>query len=102
MNTRVALEGTGVSSGINVPAFANAAVLVGAVAYILCAAVTAFVPGLYLALIQTWAHGIGVATLQAGAPPMSFGSLAVGLVTFTIFVWLVAAAFAALYDRLSR
>jgi hypothetical protein len=28
--------------------------------------------------------------------------LAVGLVTFTIFVWLVAAAFAALYDRLSR
>jgi hypothetical protein len=102
MNTRVALEGTGITGAINVPAFANAAALVGAVAYILCAVVTAFIPALYLAVIQSWAHGIGVATLQAGAPPISFGSLAVGLVTFTVFVWLVAAAFAALYDRLSR
>jgi hypothetical protein len=102
MNARVAVEGTGVSSGINVPACANAAAFVGAVAYVLCAAVTAYIPSLYLAVIQSWAHGIGVATLQSGAPPMSAGSLAVGLVTFTIFVWLVAAAFAALYERLSR
>ena len=102
MNSRTNIEVMTVSHGIHVLALANASAIAGAAAYVLCALVTAFAPGLYLAIIQTWAHGIGVATLQAGAPPMDAGRLIVGLVTFTAFVWIASAATAGLYNRLSR
>jgi hypothetical protein len=102
MNARADMAAVTTNSRLNVTALANAAAIVGGVTYLVCAAITALAPGLYFTVVQSWAHGLGLATLQAGAPSMTPGDLAIGFVTFTVFVWLVSAALAALYNRLSR
>jgi hypothetical protein len=102
MNTMPSSQQATVTGRIHVIALANAAAIVGAIAYAICVALAVLTPGLYLAVFQSWAHGIGVATLQAGAPPLGVGSLISGLVTFVIAVWLATAAIAALYNRLAR
>jgi hypothetical protein len=84
---------------LDVTALANAATTVGAVAYLICAALALVAPDLLMGLFQTWAHGISVAALRPATPGFGAGAFAIGLVTFSGAVWLATAATAWLYNR---
>src|SRR5262245_21222740 len=71
---------------------ANAIAAVGAVAFTLCALFVIVAPYAFLAITQTWFHGLAVAQLWPGKPQIQVGDFALGLVTFTAATWIVVAA----------
>src|SRR3954467_10855586 len=73
-----------------VVSLASAAAIVAAVAYVVCLVISLVAPDLLLALFQTWAHSISVASLQT-SPTFQVGPALVGLLTFSGFVWLTTA-----------
>lgn len=86
---------------LDVTALANAATTVGAVAYLICAALALVAPDLLLGLFQSWAHGISVAVLRPANPGFGAGAFTIGLATFSGAVWLATATTAWLYNRWS-
>jgi hypothetical protein len=77
---------------------ANASAIVAAVLYVLCAIFVAVAPGISLAVLRAWFHGVQLTTL-AGAG-MSAGGIMLGITTWVATAWVSAAALAALYNRL--
>jgi hypothetical protein len=77
---------------------ANSAAIVAALFFVLCAIFVAVAPGIYLAVLRSWFHGVQFSTL-AGAG-MSAGGLILGITTLVATAWVSAAALAALYNRL--
>ena len=71
---------------ISPAALANAATTVGAVTYLICAALALVAPDLLLGLFQTWAHGISVAALRPANPGFGAGAFAIGLVVSIPFM----------------
>jgi hypothetical protein len=80
-----------------VVSLASAAAIVAAVAYVVCLVISLVAPDLLLAIFQTWAHSISVASLQT-TPSFQAGPALVGLLTWSGFVWLTTAGTAALYN----
>jgi hypothetical protein len=77
---------------------ANASAIVAALLYVLCAIFVAVAPGISLAVLRSWFHGVEL-SLLAGAG-MSAGGLMLGITTLVATAWVSAAALAALYNRL--
>jgi hypothetical protein len=77
---------------------ASSSAIVAALLYVLCAIFAAVAPGIYLAVLRSWFHGVQLPTL-AGAG-MSAGGLILGITTLVAAAWVSAAALAALYNRL--
>jgi hypothetical protein len=80
-----------------VVSLASAAAIAAAAGYVVCLVISLVAPDLLLAIFQTWAHSISVAPLQT-APTFQPGPALLGLVTFSGFVWLTAAATTWLYN----
>src|SRR5262249_34385485 len=87
---------------LDTTALASTAAAVRAVAYLVCATLAIIAPDLLLALFQSWVHGISVAPWRPPTPGIGVGAFAIGLVTFSGFVWLTTAATAWLYNRWAR
>lgn len=85
---------------INTRNCANALAITCAILYIACAVLVAILPGTYMWILNSWSHGMDLASLYAPAKVLNIGSTAAGLVTFTVAGWLTGALFASLYNRL--
>jgi 2TM family of unknown function (DUF5676) len=81
-----------------VVSLASAAAIVAAVAYVVCLVLSLVAPDLLTGILQTWAHSISLAPLQAASTAFQAGPALVGLLTFSGFVWLTTAATAWLYN----
>jgi hypothetical protein len=77
---------------------ANSSAIVAALFFVLCAIFVAVAPGIYLAVLRSWFHGVQL-SLVPGAG-MSAGGLMLGITTLVATAWVSAAALAALYNRL--
>jgi hypothetical protein len=77
---------------------ANASAIVAALFYVLCAIFVAVAPGIYLAVLRSWFHGVQLSTLADAG--MSAGGFMLGITTLVATAWVSAAALAALYNRL--
>lgn len=82
-------------------AFANAFAAVGAAAYVVCWLLSAFAPDLIFTFSRAWAHTINLEAVRTTAS-MDFGTVLFGLVSWTVFVWVVTYAGAALYNNWAR
>jgi hypothetical protein len=77
---------------------ANSAAIVAALFFVLCAIFVAVAPGISLAVLRSWFHGVQLSTLPGAG--MSAGGLMLGITTLVATAWVSAAALAALYNRL--
>jgi hypothetical protein len=77
---------------------ANSSAIVAALLYVLCAVFVAVAPGIYLAVLRSWFHGVQLSPLAG--PGLSAGGLLLGITTLVATAWVSAAALAALYNRL--
>ncbi len=87
---------------LRVTALANAATVVAVAAYVICGVLSAVAPDARIWLFQPWLHGLSLVPLRPDGPWFQPGEFALGLVTFGGSVWLVTAAIAGLYNRLSQ
>ncbi|MGQ0536403.1 MAG: DUF5676 family membrane protein [Methanobacteriota archaeon] len=78
---------------------ANAVTIVGLVAYAACAAISLLIPGALVYVAGTWAHTLDLTVVER-TEALSGTDLAVGFVTWGLFVWAIAAASASLYNRM--
>jgi len=80
--------------------FANAMAVVWIAAYIICVAFAVLLPNVYLGLAGSWIHAINLA--MSNKPVFSLPSFAFGLITFSMFMWVISFAFAKLYNIFSK
>lgn len=85
---------------VNTRNCANALALTCALLYVACAVFVAVLPAAYLWVLNSWSHGMDLATLYDPTKVLNFAMVAAGFVTFTIFGWLSGALCALLYNRL--
>lgn len=78
-------------------ALANAITTVAAALYVLCALTAKLAPDFLLSFFQTWFHGVELSAVTTG-PAITAASFGVGLVSFSVFAWVVTAATSALYN----
>jgi len=76
----------------------NAAAVLSALLYVLCAIMVAIAPGTYLAVAESWLHGVQLTA--ADAVGISAGGFLLGITTLAATVWVSAAGLAVLYNRL--
>jgi hypothetical protein len=79
---------------------ANAAAIVAAILYVLCALFVAIAPGAFAEVVQSWFHGVQLADMEADGAGVTAGRFLLGVATFVATTWASAAALAALYNRL--
>ncbi len=90
------------AAGLATVPLANAATVVGVIAYLICAAVAIVAPDALLGFFQPWFHGLTLDPLRPAGPWFQPGQALLGLVTFGVSVWLWVAATAALYNTFVR
>jgi len=84
---------------LDAKAFANAASAVGAVVFIVCRILVGVMPDGMFRVAQSWMHSVAV------TPSMMNGSTSswlLGIVSMAVVVWLVAYAFASLYNSWAK
>ncbi|MEK7681364.1 MAG: DUF5676 family membrane protein [Chloroflexota bacterium] len=79
--------------------FANAVAAVSTIGSVVCALLSLAAPGLLLSIAQGWAHTLDLTKIQR--PGFSPGEALLGLVTFTIFMWVGGWLLATFYNRWS-
>lgn len=84
---------------LRVTPFANAVAVVMAFLYLLCALVSAVAPEALIGFVQPWVHAVDLDLLMPRSWTFTASGFGLGLVTFTLSAWLVAAACAWLYNR---
>jgi hypothetical protein len=77
---------------------ANSAAIVAALFFVLCAIFVAVAPGISLAVLQSWFHGVQLSLLPGAG--MSAGGFVLGITTLVATAWVSAAALATLYNWL--
>lgn len=82
-------------------ALANAIAAIFVVAYTTCGIIAYALPDLYWGILNSWMHGINLEVAKATAP-MSIGMFIFGVVTFTIYVWIVSFLGASLYNKFAK
>lgn len=82
-------------------AFANAATVVIAVFYVICALLSYIMPDLLVAIASSWIHSLSLGALKS-TTTMSISSLIVGVATISLITWITAYAFAEVYNRLAK
>lgn len=82
---------------LDAKAFANAAAVVAAVVFVVCRILVGVMPNGMFQVAQSWMHSIAVS--PSSMMGYSFGSgMVLGIVTMVVVVWLIAYAFASLYN----
>ena len=69
---------------------------------VVCAVLVAISPGSMVAIFQSWWHGLDVSMLANTAPPLTFQSVATGLITIAAFAFVVGFLFAVIGNLISR
>lgn len=82
--------------------FGSAVAIVALAGYLICTVLAAINMNLIVALFQPWFHGVVLATSASSPVGFALGPFLLGLVTFTVTAWIVAAATAALYNRFMK
>ncbi|MDP2632596.1 MAG: DUF5676 family membrane protein [Candidatus Curtissbacteria bacterium] len=82
-------------------AFANAATVVVAVFYAICAFLSYVMPDLLVAIATSWVHSLSLEVLKATGS-MSIVSLVIGLVTISALTWITTYVFAEVYNRFAK
>ncbi len=80
--------------------FANAAALIMAVVYVVCRLSVGLFPDLTLAIAQSWFHGIDLARISGWN--LGVGSFVLGLISLSLFTWVVDYVFAEVYNNLVK
>lgn len=80
-------------------ALANAVTIVWATFYFACGVLAVFAPKIYFGIINSWFHMINLSEISSTTPP-TLGALLSGLITFSIFVWVVTYATGWIYQML--
>lgn len=81
-------------------AFANAAAVTMAVAYIICAIFVAFFPGAALAVLGSLIHLVNLE--KAVDVKVTFAGFLVGLIQIEFYTYLVALLFTSLYNKFQK
>lgn len=79
---------------LNPNAAALSAGLLGVIFYFGCYVIVTFSPETYLAIAQSWAHGVDLSVIWKPR----VGNMALGLVSFTLFSALTGWGFAIIYN----
>jgi hypothetical protein len=87
---------------VDATTLANAATAVAAAAYVICRLLALIVPDALWWVARTWFHGLALVPDGPAGYGQGVLDFTVGLVTFSVFVWLVVAATARLYNAWSR
>lgn len=83
-------------------AFANAAAVVGAGLFVVCRLLVGMMPQSMFNIAQSWMHSVALQpSMMMGGYGTASGWLT-GLVSMVVVVWLVAYAFAALYNSWAK
>ena len=80
--------------------FANAATLIMAVVYVFCRLAVGLFPDLTLAIAQSWFHGIDLTRISGWN--LGVGSFVLGLISLSLFTWVVDYVFAEIYNNLVK
>lgn len=80
---------------------AYAVTIVFAVAYTTCGIVAYFFPDLFWYITNSWFHAINLETVKS-TTPVNIGTFSFGVITFSIYVWVLVYAGAALYNYLLK
>ena len=81
--------------------FASAVTTVTASGFILCGLLAFLIPDLFWAIVNSWFHAINLDAVRA-TTPMSFGTFILGIVTFTIYIWVITYLAANLYNKWAK
>lgn len=84
---------------LDAKAFANAATVVGAVVFVVCRILVGVMPNGMYQVAQSWMHSVAVtpSMMNGGA-----SSWLLGIISMVVVVWLVAYAFASLYNSWAK
>lgn len=82
-------------------AFANAAAAVTAAVYVVCLVLSIVTPDLLISLSNSWIHAISLESLRTGET-VDFGTALWGLVSSSVFAWLVGYGFAYFYNKFAK
>lgn len=82
-------------------AFANAITSVFFVAYTACALIAFITPDLYFGILSNMFHSFNLEAVKA-TEPISLGGFALGLVTFSAYVWVFTFSSASLYNKFAK
>lgn len=80
----------------NPQATANAFAVVGGALYLICTLWTLLSRSSFIALMNTWTHGVDLASLPS--KPLDLGTILTGLITFVLSAWVTGYAFAYTYN----
>ena len=80
---------------------ANSAAAVWGTAYALCGIAAMLFPDLYFGILNNWFHSINLELIK-NTSPFLFTSFIAGLVTFSVYVWVITFATAIVYNILSK
>lgn len=88
-------------SAVSIMPLANAVTAVATALYLICAAVAALAPDLFMAFLRPWFHAMSLEPLRAEAW-FSGPEFILGVITFGLTIWIFTAATASLYNWLAR
>lgn len=80
---------------------ANSVTAVWGSAYALCGIAAMIFPNLYFGVLNNWFHSINLELIKS-ATPLAFTSFLVGLVTFSLYIWVVTFVTATVYNAWSK
>lgn len=84
----------------NPMATANAAALTTTVVYVVCRLLVGLFPGAMMAVAKSWFHGFDITRIRAWN--LTFESFVLGIVSATVFAWLVGYLYGASFEYFSR
>lgn len=79
-------------------AFANSLAAISALVFVLCRLLVSLAPDTFMAIAQSWLHGIVIQPEQVPEP--SVASFVLGIVSLAAAAWLFGYAWAWLYNKL--
>lgn len=86
---------------LNTKAFANAATVVMAVFYVICAVLSYLAPDLIFSISRSWMHTINIESIKSTFTP-DVGTLAWGLLSLAVVTWITTYGTIWLYNRLAK
>ncbi len=86
---------------LNAKAFANAATVVMAVFYVVCAVLSYLAPDLIYSISRSWMHTINIESIKSTFTP-DMGILVWGLVSLSALTWATTYITIALYNKWAK
>ena len=82
-------------------AFANAATVITAIFYVVCALLSYIAPDLVVGIGNSWVHSLDLEMIKV-AKGLSIGTLTIGLISISALTWITTYAMIELYNRWAK